>query len=163
MSETPFHRSDRRDEGVGATVRAHWMSVPVLEAALGEMNKQPIGLDVLRAAVASIVETLNRRVTIEIYEKVVTFSYPGLIFHNVSVRDDEYHVLFQHEAAQATRIYGYTDELAWRVCNYPCSPAEMREARSRAESQGITHKKLPASFFRPRRRTSDANDPSHQS
>jgi hypothetical protein len=142
---------------------AHWMSVPYLEAALQEMNKQPTDLDVLRAAVAAIVETLNRPVKTLRHETLVIFEYPGLIFHNVSVTDDEYHVLLQHEAAQATRIYGYTDELAWRICGYPCSPAEMREARKRAESQGITSKKLPARFFRPRRKTNDARDASHQS
>ena len=142
---------------------AHWMSVPHLEAALQEMSKQPTDLDVLRAAVAAIVEALNRPVKTVRHEKVVTFEYPGLIFHNVRVMDDEYHVLFQHEAAQATRIYGYTDELAWRICGYPCSPAEMREARKNAESRGITAKKLPASFFRPRRKASDAQDASPQS
>jgi hypothetical protein len=142
---------------------AHWMSVPELEAALREVNKGPTDLDVLRAAVAAIVEALNRPVRTVSHQKVVTFEYPGLIFHNVSVMDGEYHVLFQHEAAQATRIYGYTDELAWRICGYPCSPAEMREARKKAESQGIRDKKLPASFFRPRRKTSGAAGASHQS
>ena len=142
---------------------AHWMSVPVLEAALQEMNERPADLETLRAAVAVIVETLNRPAKTVIYEKLVTFEYPGLIFYNVRVKDDEYHVLFQHEAAQATRIYGYTGELAWRICGYPCSPAEMREAKKKAESQGISNKKLSASFFRPRRKTSDAQDAPHQS
>ncbi len=142
---------------------AHWMSLPHLEAALQEMNERQTDLDVLRAAVAAIVEALNRPVKTVRYEKLVTFEYPGLIFYNVSVTDDEYHVLFQHEAAQATRMYGYTDELAWRICGFPCSPAEMREARKRAESQGITHKKLPASFFRPRRKTSGGQGVSHSS
>ena len=142
---------------------AHWMSVPELEAALREMNERSVDMEVLREAVAAIVEILNRPVTTEILERVVTFRYPGLIFYNVRVMDDEYHVLLQHEAAQATRIYGYTDELAWRICGYPCSPAEMREARKKAESVGITDKKLPASFFRPRRRTSDARDAASQS
>jgi hypothetical protein len=134
----------------------HWMNVPVLEAALEEMSKQPTELDVLRAAVAAIVEALNRPVKTVRHEKLVIFEYPGLIFHNVRVMDGEYHVLFQHEAAQATRIYGYTDELAWRICGYPCSPAEMREARKKADSLGVTNKKLPPSFFRPRRKTRDA-------
>jgi hypothetical protein len=134
----------------------HWMNVPVLEADLEEMNKRPTDLDVLRAAVAAIVETLNRPVRTVRHEKLVIFEYPGLIFHNVRVMDGEYHVLFQHEAAQATRIYGYTDELAWRICGYPCSPAEMREAKKKAESLGITNKRLPPSFFRPRRKASDA-------
>ncbi len=142
---------------------AHWMSLPHLEAALQEMNERQTDLDVLRAAVAAIVEALNRPVKTVRYEKLVTFEYPGLIFYNVSVTDDEYHVLFQHEAAQATRMYGYTDELAWRICGFPCSPAEMREARKRAESQGITNKKLPASFFRPRRKTSGGQGVSHSS
>jgi len=142
---------------------AHWMSVPELEAVLREMNKQPANMDALRAAVAAIVKALNRPVKTVSHEKVVTFEYPGLIFYNVTIVDDEYHVLFQHEAAQATRIYGYTEEMAWRICGYPCSPAEMREAKKKAESQGISNKKLSASFFRPRRKTSDAQDAPHQS
>jgi hypothetical protein len=140
------------------------MSVPELEEALEQMNTQPVDVDLLRAAVVAIVETLNRPVRpVKIDSHVVTFEYPGLIFYNVRVTDDEYHVLFQHEAAQATRIYGFTDELAWRICGYPCSPAEMRGARKKAESVGISSKKLPASFFRPRRRGSDAQDASPQS
>jgi hypothetical protein len=135
---------------------AHWMSVPELEVVLREMNDRRTDLDVLRTAVAAIAEALNRPVKIVTHEKVVTFEYPGLIFYNVGITGEEYHVLFQHEAAQATRIYGYTDELAWRICGYPCSPAEMREARKKAVSQGITDKKLPASFFRPRRKASEA-------
>ena len=142
---------------------AHWMSVPELEAVLREMNKQPANMDALRAAVAAIVKALNRPVKTVSHEKVVTFEYPGLIFYNVTIVDDEYHVLFQHEAAQATRIYGYTEEMAWRICGYPCSPAEMREARKKAESQGIMDKKLPASFFRWRRKTGGAEGVSHQS
>jgi len=142
---------------------AHWMSVPELEAVLREMNERSTDLDVLRGAVAAIVEALNRPVKTVTYEKLVTFEYPGLIFYNVGVMEDEYHVLFQHEAAQATRVYGYTDELAWRICGYPCSPAEMREARKKAQSVGITDKKLPASFFRPRRKAGDAQDASPQS
>jgi hypothetical protein len=131
---------------------AHWMSLPELEASLRETSTQAADLDALRGAVAAIVEALNRPVKTMINEKLVTFEYPGLIFFNVRVVEDEYNVLFQHEAAQSTRIYGYTDELAWRICGYPCSPAEMREARKKAESQGIREKKLPASFFRPRRK-----------
>jgi hypothetical protein len=142
---------------------AHWMSVPELEAALQELNGRPAKVDVLREAVANIVKILNRPVTTEIHERVVTFRYPGLIFYNVVVTDDEYHVLLQHEAAQANRVYGYTDELAWRICGYPCSPAEMREARKRAESEGIIDKKLPARFFRPRRRTGGGEGVSHES
>jgi hypothetical protein len=141
---------------------AHWMSVPELEAALHEMSNQRAHTDVLRAAVTAIVEALNRPVKIVSYEKLVTFEYPGLIFFNVRVVEDEYSVLFQHEAAQATRIYGYTHELAWRICGYPCSPAEMREAKKKAESLGIRDKKLPASFFRPRRKAG-AKGVSHQS
>jgi hypothetical protein len=142
---------------------AHWMSVPELEAALQAMNKQQADLEILRAAVAVIVETLNRPVKAVGQGKMVTFEFPGLAFYNVSVADDEYRVLLQHEAAQIVLFHGYTDELAWRICGYPCSPAEMREARKKAESLGITKKKLPASFFRPRRKTSDAQDGSAQS
>jgi len=141
---------------------AHWMSVPELEAALQELNRQPAELKVLCAAVGAIIETLNRPVTIVSQGEIVIFEYPGLIFHNVRVLDDEYHVLRQHEAAQVALIYGYTDELAWRICGYPCSPAEMRKARSKAESLGIARKKLPGSFFPPRRKTSEAQRPSSQ-
>ena len=110
-------------------------------------------MNVLCEAVAAIVGILNRPVTTEVHGGVTTFSYPGLIFYNVRVVADEYHVLFQHEAAQIDLVYERTDELAWRICGYPCSPTEMRDARKKAESLGITAKKLPASFFHPRRKT----------
>jgi hypothetical protein len=135
---------------------AHWMSVPELETTLREMNEKPADLGVLCAAVAAIVDTLNRPAKIVSQGEIVIFEYPGLIFNNVRVLDDEYHVLRQHEAAQVDLIYGYTDELAWRICGYPCSPAEMRKAREKAKRLGIGGKKLPGRFFRPRRRTSEA-------
>src|SRR5580704_18370212 len=142
---------------------AHWMSVPELEATLREMNEQSPDLGILCSAVAAIVKTLNRPAKIVSLEEIVIFEYPGLIFHNVRLRDEEYYVRRQHEAAQVDLIYGYTDELAWRVCGYPCSPAEMREAKKNAESRGIAAEKLPASFFRPRRKASDAQDASSRS
>jgi hypothetical protein len=132
---------------------AHWMSMPELEAALQELNKQPATMGVLREAVAAIVEALNRPVKTVTNPRVVTFEYPGLIFYNVRVTEDQYRVLFQHEAAQIDLVYDYTDDLAWRICGYPCSPEAMRAARKKAESLGIGEKKLPASFFRPRRKT----------
>ena len=141
---------------------AHWMSVPELEAALREMNEQSPDLGVLCSAVTAIVKTLNRPAKIVSREEIVIFEYPGLIFHNVRLRDEEYHVRRQHEAAQVDLIYGYTDELAWRVCGYPCSPAEMREAKKRAENLGINTKKLPGSFFRPRRRAGGVHGASPQ-
>jgi hypothetical protein len=128
------------------------MDVPELETMLQEMNAQPADIELLRVAVNAIVAELSRPVRAVGSGRMVTFQYPGLAFYNVSVREDEYRVLLQHEAAQLDVIYGYTDELAWRICGYPCSPAEMREARKRAEAEGITAEKLPPSFFRPRRR-----------
>jgi hypothetical protein len=139
---------------------AHWMSVPELETALREMNEKAADLGVLCAAVAAIVDALNRPAKIVSQGEIVIFEYPGLIFNNVRVLDDEYHVLRQHEAAQVDLIYGYTDELAWRICGYPCSPAEMRKAREKAKRLGIAGKKLPGRFFRPRRKTSEAERPS---
>jgi hypothetical protein len=135
------------------TTKAHWLSAPELEAMLQDLAAHPADVEKLRAAVEAIVEKLNRPVKIVGKGKVVTFEFPGLAFYNVSVREDEYRVLLQHEAAQLDLVYGYTDELAWRICGYPCSPAEMREARKKAESLGITNKKLPPSFFRPRKKS----------
>jgi hypothetical protein len=131
---------------------AHWLSVPELEQMLGEMGAQPADIEVLRVAVTTIATKLDRQVKTTGKGKMVTFEAPGLAFYNVSVRQDEYRVLFQHEAAQLDITYGYADELAWRICGYPCSPAELREARKKAELMGVTDKKLPPSFFRPRRK-----------
>ena len=126
--------------------------MPELEAALDAMREQPADLAVLRNAVATIVAALNRPVNTVGEGRMVTFEFPGLAFYNVSVHGEEYRVLLQHEAAQLDLFYGYTDELAWRICGYPCSPAEMRQARQKAESEGVVDKKLPPRFFRPRRR-----------
>jgi hypothetical protein len=131
---------------------AHWMSVPELERALQEMTALPADLEILREAVDAIVAELDRPVKAVGEGVIVTFEFPGLAFYNVSVHEDEYKVLLQHEAAQFDVFYGYTDELAWRICGYPCSPAEMRDARQKAEAQGITDKKLSPTFFRPRRK-----------
>ena len=147
----------------GATDMAHWMDVPELEMVLQQMNEQPADIAVLRTAVNAIVGLLNRPVTVLGEGRMVTFEYPGLAFYNVSVHAEEYHVLLQHEAAQLDVIYGYTDELAWRICGYPCSPAEMREARKLAAAEGLTEKRLPPRFFRARRRAGERPDASVKS
>lgn len=136
------------------------MDVPDLEMTLQQINEQPAAIGVLRTAVNTIVASLDRPVTTAGEGEMVTFHYPGLAFYNVCVRAEEYHVILQHEAAQLDVIYGYTDELAWRICGYPCSPAEMREARKRAAAEGITDKRLPPRFFRPSRRHSAARNAS---
>jgi hypothetical protein len=139
---------------------AHWMDVPDLEMTLQQMNQQPAAIGVLRSAVNAIAAALERPVTTAGDRAMVTFQYPGLAFYNVRVQADEYLVRLQHEAAQLELIYGYTDELAWRICGYPCSPAEMRGARKRAAAEGITDQRLPPQFFRPRRRQSERRDAS---
>jgi hypothetical protein len=131
---------------------AHWLSVPELEAMLQDMNARSADLEVLCAAVDAIVAGLDRPVKKVRSGRMVTFEAPGLAFYNVSVRQDGYRVLYQHEAAQLDLTYGYTDDLAWRICGYPCSPAQMRQARQQAEREGIAGKKLPPRFFRPRRK-----------
>lgn len=138
----------------GAKTMAHWMDVPELEAMLQEINDKPADMDVLRGAVAVIAERLDRKVkTVTRKSVMVTFQSPGLTFYNVAVEDDEYRVLFQHEAAQLDLRFGYTADLAWRICGYPCSPADMREIRVRAEREGVEDlKKIPPRYFRPRRR-----------
>jgi hypothetical protein len=137
----------------GETV-AHWMNVPELEAMLQEINDRPADMDALRAAIAAIAERLDRKVkTVDRKSVMVTFQSPGLTFYNVAVEDDEYRVLFQHEAAQLDLRFGYTADLAWRICGYPCSPADMREIKVRAEREGVEDlKKIPPRYFRPRRR-----------
>lgn len=139
---------------------AHWMDVPDLEMTLQQINGQPVDVAVLRTAVDAIVATLSRPVTTVGEGEMVTFEYPGLAFYNVRVHAEEYLVRLQHEAAQLEMIYGYTDELAWRICGYPCSPAEMREARKRAAAEGITDKRLPPQYFRPRRKQNERRDAS---
>jgi hypothetical protein len=134
---------------------AHWMDVPELEAMLQEMDVQPVDVETLCAAVAVIAGRLDRPVkTVGRKSAMVTFESPGLKFYNVGVREEEYRVLFQHEAAQLDLVFGYTVDLAWRICGYPCSPADMRQARARAAAEGVRDlKKLPPRFFRPRRRS----------
>jgi hypothetical protein len=134
---------------------AHWLTVPELEALLHDMSVQPADMDVLRAAVGLIAEKLDRRVkTVGGKSRMVTFESPGLTFYNVAVVEKEYHVIFQHEAAQLNRVFDHTPDLAWRICGYPCSPADMRKARVQAARDGLTDlKKLPPQYFRQRRRS----------
>ena len=140
---------------------AHWMDVPELETMLQDMNAKPADMDTLCAAVAIIAEKLDRNVkTVGRKSAMVTFESPGLTFYNVAVKGEEYFVLFQHEAAQLDMTFGYTVDLAWRICGYPCSPADMRAARVRAAQEGFDDlKTLPARFFRPRRRAKPASKP----
>jgi len=143
---------------------AHWMEVPDLEAMLQEIDAAPASIETLCAAVAVIAETLDRPVKrVGGASPMATFEGVGLRFYNVDVAGDEYRVWFLHEAAQLDIVFGYTADLAWRICGYPCSPADMREARERALREGIEDlKRLPPQFFRPRRRSRQHNQGDQQ-
>ena len=41
----------------------------------------------------------------------------------------------------------FTEELAWKICGYRCTPAEMRAARARAARDGFTGEILPNEYF----------------
>lgn len=136
-----------------ATAPAHWLGVPELEARLAAIKTDPPDLQLLCAAVNDIAGTLTRRVKMTAGRgAMVTFESPRLAYFNVVVQGNEYHVFYQHEAAQLDLVFQSTEELAWRICGYPCSPAEMRVARERAAREGITDKVLPVRFFRTHRK-----------
>jgi hypothetical protein len=126
---------------------AHWLEVPELEALVDAADRKPPSLDVLRECVEAIAEALEREVTFRGHPPVVTFLNHRGAYYNVSVREQEYWIIYEHSVTQLEFALDRTCALAWRICGYKCTPAEMREAKERARREGFTGEILPNEYF----------------
>jgi hypothetical protein len=125
---------------------AHWLEVPELEARLQATDDMPPSLMLLRDCVAAIAAELEREISHEGQPPIVTFRNHHGAFYNVSVHEEEYRVVYMHNA-QIEFALRRTAELAWRICGYRCTPAEMRAAKERAAQEGFTGETLPNEYF----------------
>jgi hypothetical protein len=125
---------------------AHWLEVPDLEELLGAKDAMPPSLGLLRECVEAIAAALERDVVHEGEPPIVTFRNHHGAYYNVSVHAEEYRVTYIH-LARIEFAQRRTEELAWKICGYRCTPAEMRVARERAERDGFTGDILPNEYF----------------
>jgi len=132
---------------------ATWLEMPELEVHVKAADLQPPDLDRLRAAVEEIALALEREVTIEGTPPVLTFHNHKGAYYNVRVHHGGYRVLYIHQAAQLEFKQHGTAELAWKICGYKCSPAQMRVAKERAKLDGFVGEILPNQYFSAVRRT----------
>jgi hypothetical protein len=126
---------------------AHWLEVPELEAMLQAANERPPSLDLLHECVEAIAVALQRDVIREGRPPVVTFRNHHGAYYNVRVQEEAYRVVYLHSVAQFEFTLTVTEELAWKICGYRCTPAEMRAARVRATRDGFTGEILPNEYF----------------
>ncbi len=94
----------------------------------------------------AIAAELEREILQEGHPPIVTFRNHHGAFYNVSVHGEEYRVVYMHNA-QIEFSLRRTAELAWKICGYRCTPAEMRAARARAAQDGFTGEILPNEYF----------------
>jgi len=125
---------------------AHWLEVPELEARLQAVDEMPPSLTLLRECVDAIAAELEREILQEGHPPIVTFRNHHGAFYNVSIHGEEYRVFYMHNA-QIEFSLRRTAELAWKICGYRCTPAEMRAARARAAQDGFTGEILPNEYF----------------
>jgi hypothetical protein len=125
---------------------AHWLEVPELEERLKAKDDLPPSLELLRECVEEIAATLERNIVREGNPPIVTFRNHHGAFYNVSVHGEEYRVVYIH-LAHLEFALRRTGELAWKICGYRCTPAEMRAARARAARDGFTGEILPNEYF----------------
>jgi hypothetical protein len=125
---------------------AHWLEVPELEERLQAIDDLPPSLTLLRECVGAIAAELEREILHEGQPPVITFRNHHGAFYNVSVHAEEYRVVYMHNA-QIEFALTRTCELAWKICGYRCSPAEMRAARALAAQDGFTGEILPNEYF----------------
>jgi hypothetical protein len=125
---------------------ANWLEVPELEARVQATDDMPPSLILLRECVGAIVAVLEREVVHEGQPPVVTFRNHHGDYYNVSIHEEEYRVLYMHNA-QIEFLEKRTGELAWKICGYRCSPAQMRAAKARAAQEGFTGDVLPNEYF----------------
>ena len=102
----------------------------------------PPSLDLLRECVETIAAALERDVVHEGEPPIVTFRNHHGAYYNVSVHAEEYRITYIH-LARIEFAQRHTEELAWKICGYRCTPAEMRAARARAERDGFIGDILP--------------------
>jgi hypothetical protein len=126
---------------------AHWFEMPELESLVQAANNEPPSLDVLRDCVAAIAGALERPMVLEGSPPVVTFRNHHGAYYNVSVHQEAYRIVYIHSVTQLEFTLSRTEELAWKICGYKCTPAEMRAARERAERDGFTGEILPNEYF----------------
>jgi hypothetical protein len=125
---------------------AHWLEVPDLEELLKAKDEMPPSLDLLRECVETIAAALERDVVHEGEPPIVTFRNHHGAYYNVSVHAEEYRITYIH-LARIEFAQRHTEELAWKICGYRCTPAEMRAARARAERDGFIGDILPNEYF----------------
>jgi hypothetical protein len=126
---------------------ASWLEMSDLEALVQSADANPPSLDALHRCVEAIAGALEREVALEGKPPVVTYRNHKGAFYNVSVHAQEYRVFYLHSVAQLEFTLDRTEHLAWRICGYRCSPAEMRAARQRALRDGFTGAILPDEYF----------------
>jgi hypothetical protein len=125
---------------------AHWLDVPELEERVQAADREPPSLELLRECVTAIAAALQRDVSHEGDPPIITFLNHHGAYYNVRVHADEYRVLYMHHA-QIEFALRRTGELAWKICGYRCTPAQMREAKAQAEREGFTGDVLPNEYF----------------
>ena len=101
---------------------AHWLEMPDLEELLRAKDEMPPSLGLLRECVEAISTALERSVVHEGEPPIVTFRNHHGAYYNVSVHAEEYRVVYIH-LARIEFAQRRTEELAWKICGYRCTPA----------------------------------------
>ncbi len=137
---------------------ASWLEMPELEALVESAGAREPGLDVLHQSVEAIMTTLERQVRRQGHPPIVTYHNHKGAYYNVSVRQSAYWIIYEHSVSQLEFGLARTDQLAWRICGYRCTPVEMRAARERARRDGFTGTILPNKYFSPPHTAADDED-----
>jgi hypothetical protein len=118
-----------------------------LEALLQVADAHQPSLDVLRECVEAIAAAVEREFRLAGHEPILTFQNHKGAYYNVRVDQGEYLVIYQHSLARLEFTVDRTEVLAWKICGYKCTPAEMRAARERARCDGFLDKIIPNEYF----------------
>jgi hypothetical protein len=137
---------------------ASWLEMPELETQLESASAREPSLDVLHECVVAIMTALERQVYRQGDPPIVTYRNHKGAYYNVSVRESQYWIIYEHSISQLEFGLPRTDDLAWRICGYRCTPAEMRAARQRARRDGFTGTILPNTYFSPPHTAADDED-----
>jgi hypothetical protein len=124
-----------------------WLEMPELEALVQAADAKPCDLVLLCECVEAIAIALQRSARLEGRPPVVTFWNPKGAYYNVRVHENRYSIAYQRDVGQLKFTLDRTEELAWKICGYKCTPAAMRAARARADREGFTSRILPERFF----------------
>jgi hypothetical protein len=124
------------------------LQLPEVEARIRAADARPPSLDVLRQCVETIAAATGKNVKLQQSGSALLIRNDDQVSYTVMVRPDAYYGSVSSRGDTNQFTTKSVELLAWRACGFMFTPDQMRAAKERARSKGITGDRIPVNFFR---------------